>query len=121
MLQVEWKQSSEPRTGPFYNTQTVSTLFPSRLLRSFHQSQTGQNVPLGALLIQDARTALLATDGGALLERHAHRAVAARVPHDAAAAAVAVVVGGSGGEALGVGDLVLLAGRHFVFLGGSCL
>ena len=72
-----------------------------------------KNVPLGALLVQNARTALLATDGGTLLEGNAHRAVAARVPHDAAAAAVAVVVGGAGGEALGVGDLVLLAGRHF--------
>ena len=71
-------------------------------------------MPLGALLVENAGTALLATDGGALLERHADRAVAASVPHDAAAAAVAVVVGGAGGEALGVGDLILLAGRHFV-------
>lgn len=81
-----------------------------------------KNVPLGALLIQNTRTALLATDRCALLERHADRAVAASVPHDAAATAVAVIVGGAGGEALGVGDLVLLAGRHLDCLccvGGS--
>lgn len=74
------------------------------------------NHSLSALLVQNARTALLATDGGALLKRDTDRAVAARVPHDAAAAAVSVVVGGAGGEALGVGDLVLLAGRHFDLL-----
>ena len=101
-----------PQTEPSC-TQRVSNL----ALPFHNKEQCSASLPLGPLLVQHARTALLAANRRALLQRHAHGAVAAHVVHDAAALARVVArrggVEGARAGVLGAGrrDLVLLA-RH---------
>lgn len=75
------------------------------------------SLPLGALLVENTRPALLATNRSALLQGNPHRAIAAGVVHDGTATLeLASARTGTAAEALlgARGDLILLA-RHGVY------